>query len=94
MNNFNPFRDIEMKFLVVKWEDIGKHLSLEQQVQLQDLLKDIQYGRMREGKKDNTYLVVNIDETYAAHVAEIMKAHGHWGKREFRMEYLGEPYEE
>lgn len=67
-------------YLVRKWDDIDNYLTNEQREMLSAVLYRIDYCRHRDGKKDNTYLVVNTDEPYAKQVAEIMVAHGHCAK--------------
>lgn len=50
---------------------------MEEQVVLSRILDKISKAREAIGKKDNTYLVVNIDEPYAYKVAELMEQYGH-----------------
>ncbi len=68
---------IEEKFLVIKLDDIDKCLTTHQQESLGDLLRHIDENRKRDGKKDNDYLVVNVDEPYAELVFNIMRKYGH-----------------
>ncbi|WP_163855767.1 YopX family protein [Paenibacillus elgii] len=69
---------MEQKFVVFNVEDIsaiGKNA-------VQPLLKvqeEVANYRSAQGKNENTYLVINVDEPYADEVIEIMKRHGHWG---------------
>lgn len=37
---------------------------------------------MQDEKGNNTYLAINTDEPYAEQIIEIMKQHGHWGRRD------------
>ena len=68
------------KFLVVKDEDIEKHLNSFDKKELSRLMGKIAKGRAMEGKnEDNFYLVINQDEPYAFKIKEIMQRHGHWG---------------
>lgn len=61
------------KYLVEKWDDIKKFLTDDQLENLYDILKAINIGRESEGKnKNNSYLVVNIDEPYSKEIAEIL----------------------
>jgi hypothetical protein len=70
---------MEMKFTVIKNNDIEKHLTDFREYMLRKILSDISMGREYEGKKDNTYIVINTDEPYVEEVIEILKRHGHWG---------------
>lgn len=71
---------MEMKFTVIKNQDVEKHLDDRDKSELSRILWKIEQGRYEEGKEAaNTYLVVNIDEPYAPEVIGIMKDHGHWG---------------
>lgn len=57
---------IKNKFLVVKTEDINKHLSKSERKALVDALLTIRNGRILDGKKpENEYWIVNQDEPYA-----------------------------
>lgn len=65
----------DMKYLVLKWEDVGGLLSITEQYQLLAMIKKINKYRQLAGKKDNTYLVINTDEAYANDIAEILVFH-------------------
>ena len=68
------------KFTVIKNSDIEKYLATEDAKELQALLRRLSVSRKcNSGKKENTYLVINTNEIYAAEIIEIMKEHGHWG---------------
>ena len=68
------------KFLVVKNEDIEKHLNNFDRKELSRIMSKIEKGRSMEGKNEsNFYLVVNQDEPYANEIKEIMKRNNHWG---------------
>ncbi len=68
------------KFLVVKSEDIEKHLNNFDRKELGRIMAKIEKGRSMEGKNDsNFYLVINQDEVYSKEVIEIMKRNNHWG---------------
>lgn len=67
------------KFTVVKNEDIKKYLTHEMKNELWRCLAYIQDGRATKGKKENTYLVINVDEPYVDEMIGILKRHGHWG---------------
>ena len=67
------------KYIVIKQDDLYKHASEQDMVDLSKILKTIRVGRKEVGKKtDNKYLVINIDEDYAKDVIEILKKNNHW----------------
>jgi hypothetical protein len=69
-----------IKFTVIKNEDVSKHLNDSEVNMFSMLLSRVMAGRVFEGKKpENTYLVINTDESYAQEIINILKAHGHWG---------------
>lgn len=72
---------MKMKFTVIKNEDLDSaylmYPALSRDFEL--LQTKIKRHREYEGKKENTYLVINTDEPYADEVIEILKRHGHWG---------------
>lgn len=73
---------LQMKFTVLKNTDIKKYLTLEQKVELLQILKSIDSGRVEDGKQpasENTYVVINTDEPYIDEIIETMKYNGHWG---------------
>lgn len=66
------------KFTVIKNEDVEKYLALEDAKELKALIRRLYVSRKcNSAKKDNNYLVINTDESYAQEVIEIMKYHGH-----------------
>lgn len=69
---------ISHKYTVFKNEDLRK-LPLRIQTQIQLAGDMIVHNRVGEGKPENIYVVINIDESYADEVIEILKLHGHWG---------------
>lgn len=70
--------ELKIKFAVTKLEDV-KYLNESERAQLENILNKIESGRISEGKKENTYLVVNTDEVYVGDIVETLKRHGHWG---------------
>lgn len=71
---------MEMKFIVLKTEDVKKHCTEKERLDLFESVQSIGKGRESEGKPvENRYLVINTDEPYADEVIEILKKHGHWG---------------
>lgn len=81
-------KGMEQKFVVFNVKDIsaiGKNA-------VQPLLKvkeEVANYRSAQGKKENTYLVINTDEPYADEVIEIMKRHGHWGDGNVKYKVVG-----
>lgn len=61
------------KYLVLKLEDIDKALSTSQKQELNKFIDQINGYRYEEGKKDNSYVVVNEDETYSKMIWELIK---------------------
>ena len=62
------------KYLVLKWEDIEKYLTQTDFMEtLLALCKYIEHCRGLNGKKDNSYVVVNEDEPYAEQVWELIE---------------------
>lgn len=75
--------EMDQKFLVLKNDDIDAFIHPARQGEFNRLLSGIDMGRRVQGKAgQNDYLVINLDESYAGEVIEIMKRHGHWGKGE------------
>jgi len=70
-----------MKFTVIKNDDLDSaYLMYPSLCRSFELLQDkIKHYREYEGKKENTYLVINADEPYVDEVIDILKRHGHWG---------------
>lgn len=65
-----------MKYLVLKNEDIERILRPPVAQYIYELAATIARSRKREGKNpDNTYLVVNTDELYAGAVADLIESH-------------------
>lgn len=63
---------IKQKFIVIKLEDADKYLPNHDRIDLKHILRQINEGRAKEGKKDNEYLVVNKDEPYAELVEKLI----------------------
>ncbi|VUG06118.1 hypothetical protein PPOLYM_02511 [Paenibacillus polymyxa] len=71
---------MQVKFTVLKNEDINKYLDEREKSDLSRILWKVQELRLLDGKPPlNTYLVVNTDETYAADIVRIMQANNQWG---------------
>lgn len=56
------------KYLVLKTDDIDSYLNTSEQCALLNICHIIGHGRELDGKKDNSYVVVNEDEPYAEKV--------------------------
>lgn len=66
----------EMKYSVIKNEEIGLYLSPYQKECLSTIWDSIHRGRFNTGKSPvNYYLIVNIDEPYAGEVADLIEYH-------------------
>lgn len=71
---------MEIKYTVLKNEDLKKYVPQFMLGGLEDIGIEIEEGRKADGKKpENTYIVINTDESYADEVIEVLKRHGHWG---------------
>lgn len=55
-------KHLEDKYVVIKWDDIGLGLKLEQKEELYMILKTIQTYRKAQNKKENRYVVLNLDD--------------------------------
>ena len=62
----------EEKYLVLKWDDISSMSEANQEL-LMEIIDLLQIRRRIDGKKQNTYVVVNEDEPYAEKVWELIK---------------------
>lgn len=71
---------MQMKFTVVKNEDLEKYLHPEMKAAFLEIVEKVAMNKYVEEnfKKPNTYIVINTDELYADEVIEILKRHGHW----------------
>ncbi|ADM70881.1 hypothetical protein GMA19_03077 [Paenibacillus polymyxa E681] len=71
---------MQVKFTVLKNEDINKYLDEHEKNDLSRILWKVQELRLLDRKPPlNTYLVVNTDEPYATDIVRIMQANNHWG---------------
>lgn len=64
---------MENKHIVIKREDIEVFLPKLSQELLNTILGELSHNRTRAGKNSNEYLVVNLDESYAENIADIIK---------------------
>ena len=67
-----------MKFTLFKNDDIDRYLDEKAKIELSACVAAITKLREIEGKKQNTYLIIDKNEPYADEVIEIMKRYGHW----------------
>ena len=68
--------ELEDKYIVLKKADIEAALNNYQKQDLSLLVKRVQQYRAREGKPQNQYAVINLDEPYADQVLELMQQAG------------------
>ena len=67
------------KYIVIKQEDVIKHASEQDRTDLARILKNIRISRYKFNKNtSNKYLVINVDESYAEDVVEILRNNNHW----------------
>ena len=66
------------KYIVIKQDDI-KYITEQDKINLCSIIKTIRDGRI-EGNKNtgNKYFGINVDESYANDVVEILKNNNHW----------------
>lgn len=65
--------NLERRYVVIKQADIAKYLDATERASLQTLLWTIHIQRRQEGKKENDYVVVNLDEPWAQQVVDIVE---------------------
>jgi len=67
------------KYIVIKQDDLYKYTSQEDKINLARIIKTIRDGRI-EGNKNtsNKYFVINVDESYAEDIVDILKQNNHW----------------
>lgn len=76
----------ESRFLVLKQDDIDRYLDSYLKSHLESITAMIREGREEEGRKDNSYVVVNEDEPYAEQVWKLVQ--DHWEEEEQRRKAL------
>lgn len=62
---FKEIEELEPKYFILKVEDIQKYLTKEDMDALHDLSMKISSRRKREGKTENEYVVLNLDDEFA-----------------------------
>lgn len=81
---------MEMKYTVIKNDDIEQFMNDREKLILQELLYSMNLRKKKEGKAvDHQYLVINTDEQYSPQVIDILKANNHWDEgsdREFLLD--------
>jgi len=65
----------ETKFLIFKIADIQRYLSPLEQANLAVCIERISECRANDGRPDNDYWVVNLDEPYAGEVGHLIMRH-------------------
>lgn len=66
---------------VFKNEDLFRYLDAEEYKSIVSIGEKINQGRFKDGRTtDNTYIVVNTDETYIDEIIEVLKLHNAWGE--------------
>jgi len=63
----------ELKYLVLKFDDIYSGLTIDERKELNLLVSRIVSHRMMHGKGINNYVVVNKDELYAETVYKLIE---------------------
>ena len=66
----------EDKYIVLKRDDIYRYLLASEQTALTKMCRRIVQERINEGKKINSYFVVNRDEPYAGDVWNLINKGG------------------
>jgi len=67
------------KYIVIKQEDMTKHASEQDRIDLARILKNIRISRYKFNKNTgNKYLVINVDVDYAGDVVGILRNNNHW----------------
>ena len=79
MSNLNLSGIDFNKYTVIKQEDMIKHASEQDRIDLARILKNIRISRYKFNKNTgNKYLVINVDVDYADEVVDILKKNNHW----------------
>jgi len=67
------------KYVVIKQDDLYKHASEQDRIDLARILKNIRISRYKFNKNTgNKYLIINVDVDYADEVVDILKKNNHW----------------
>ena len=62
---FKEIEELEPKYFVLKSDDIKRFLTEDEMYKLHDLSVKISDRRKEEGKQDNDYVVLNLDDVFA-----------------------------
>lgn len=68
---FDEIEELEPKYFVLKADDIKQFLTEEEMYKLYDLSTKISNSRKEEGKKDNEYVVLNLDDVFATNYINV-----------------------
>jgi len=79
-NNSISLQGIDFnQYIVIKQDDLQKHVSEQDRIDLARILKNIRISRDKFGKKTrNNYLIVNVDVDYVSEVINILRNNNHW----------------
>src|SRR5260370_11649874 len=65
--------ELEEKYLVLKWSDIGRAIMPYELSALRRIIKRVGEYRADHGKPPNSYVVINQDEPYFPDVLKLME---------------------
>lgn len=68
-----PFERKYNTHTIFKNDDANTYLKESERILLDLLISKIETGRFKDGKKSNSYYVVNLDEPYSQEVFEVIK---------------------
>ncbi len=71
--------ELIQKYFVIKCDDLPEFLNTKDVSDLKRILFKIIAGRGEAGRKQNDYVVINLDEPYMEEIKEVMVRNGHWG---------------
>lgn len=77
---------MDEKFFIVKKEDLEK---IDEHARGYFFFGMNEVWKMREatGKKQNRYIIINVDEPYIEDIIKILQKNGHWGERDVEPSY-------
>ena len=75
----------EIKYIVLKLSDIEKYLTPQERTDLHAMCLKYDFARINDGRKLNSYVVVNQDEPYAEKVWKLIE--DHWFKNKYNLPY-------
>ena len=68
---FEKIDELKPKYFVLKADDIKRFLTEEEMYKLQDLSTKISNRRKEERKRDNEYVVLNLDDVFATNYINV-----------------------